>query len=323
MREARGHMPRGRLPLAVLALVLGGCGAHTPTQPSRDPATPSTPPVLTILSGETGQPVSGASVAIAGRTYETNPSGQVTLAQGVDPNTPLDIRAPDFFDRETLLRSPAESSFTLWPRRSPSGLDESYTERLVYTSSTEPFERVQLRRLPPTAAEVVLVLAPEIHDHPSRLATHRDAAQRMTSVTGGRIVYTVASQRPGIAATVFDVRINHIGCSAGFGAFTQLSTRNDEILGGLIVYCNPELARFASTVTHELGHTFGLRHSPDPREVMFVGGDAARPPEFSPRELLAMGLTQQRRAGNRFPDNDRDAVTTLAALQSTVVCATR
>jgi hypothetical protein len=145
----------------------------------------------------------------------------------------------------------------------------------------------------------------------------------MSSVTGGRIVYTLASERPPTAATVFDVRINHIGCSTGVGAFTQLSTRNNEILGGLIVYCNPELARFASTVTHELGHTFGLRHSPDPKEVMFVGGDAARQPEFSPRELLAMGLTQQRRAGNRFPDYDRDAVTTLAVEQSTVVCAFR
>ena len=45
--------------------------------------------------------------------------------------------------------------------------------------------------------------------------------------------------------------------------------RNGETVHALIVYCDPKSARTA-VVSHEMGHTFGLYHSPDKGELMFA-----------------------------------------------------
>jgi len=46
--------------------------------------------------------------------------------------------------------------------------------------------------------------------------------------------------------------------------------------------------------------------------VMFCS-TARRTLSFSDREATAMGLMRQRRPGNRWPDNDREATASLAA----------
>jgi hypothetical protein len=96
-----------------------------------------------------------------------------------------------------------------------------------------------------------------------------------------------------------------------------LSVSNGEIVGGSIVHCSLDAAR-SPTATHETGHTFGLRHSPEPSELMAAVFTSARSASCGPRERLAMRLMLQRAGGNRFPDEDRSVQPTATAVEVTV-----
>jgi hypothetical protein len=73
-------------------------------------------------------------------------------------------------------------------------------------------------------------------------------------------------------------------------------------------------------VTHELGHTLGLQHSPRDREVMFRFFGARRSTRFGSREALMLRLMLERRAGNRFPDNDRAIAASGETGTVTIAC---
>ena len=102
-------------------------------------------------------------------------------------------------------------------------------------------------------------------------------------------------------------------------AFTRCWTTRLVITRCEVVYRDIEVVR-SNTTLHELGHTFGLNHSPDRAEIMGVRRLGA-PEQFSPRERLAMTLMLKRPPGNLFPDNDRQAPA-LRALGETsrIVC---
>jgi hypothetical protein len=108
------------------------------------------------------------------------------------------------------------------------------------------------------------------------------------------------------------------GCEERVLALTSIRLRAGEIYAGRIVFCTPAAAR-DGTVIHEVGHTFGLGHSPDADEVMHAFKLLRQPDAFGAREALVMRLMLQRRGGNRFPDNDR-GVTAAAEGERTIVC---
>ena len=68
-----------------------------------------------------------------------------------------------------------------------------------------------------------------------------------------------------------------------------------------INYCRERWALSRRVTLHELGHTFGLRHSKDEDDLMCPG---SAPRAFNPKEKLLMRLMLQRRPGNIFPDTD-------------------
>jgi hypothetical protein len=263
--------------------------------------------VLSVVSGETDMPVEGATVIIAGRSYVTDAAGHVTLATSAPGGTAVDVTAPPFLDRKTSLRSPTETRFTLWPRRSPTFLNEDFTAQIVYTAATPDalYSQAPLSRLRPEVAAVAIVPSTELRADPDALSWHQRGVDALTTATAGRIRYFVADSAAGAAVT-FETRVAPAECSFGILGFARIARSGNEIVGGEIVYCSEQAARSA-VVVHELGHTFGLNHTSSAMDVMVAVAFQQQATSFSPREALVMNLMLQRRAGNRFPDDERAA----------------
>jgi hypothetical protein len=83
------------------------------------------------------------------------------------------------------------------------------------------------------------------------------------------------------------------------------------------MFCGEEFVRSLGTVAHELGHTFGLRHSYDPTDLMASYYHSWRETTPPRRERLEMALLLERRPGSVWPDDDRTAK--FAARRSEIV----
>jgi hypothetical protein len=302
----------------------GGAGGNRSTAPTSiaSPSAAGSVPAGTLIgltSAETGRPVAGATVVVAGRTYTAGAEGTVPLEENVVPFSALDVTSPGTLDRQTLLRSASESVFSLWPRSSPTGLDEEYTKALVYTWDDEKASGASpLYRLAGTQA--ALVPSADLQADPAAMAAHQRAADAVNAASGGGVHYVVATSSPSGAvnvSTLLDPKDD--GCKDRVLAFTSIRLRGSEISSARIVFCNAEATRDA-TVTHETGHSFGLGHSPDAGEVMHAFKLLRQAEQFGPRESLVMRLILQRHGGNRFPDNDRNAASSTASGEVTIVC---
>jgi hypothetical protein len=216
----------------------------------------------------------------------------------------VDASASGFLERRTRFRS---SLLSLWPKVSPTGLDEEYSARLVYNCSeaTCPSAGQPLARI--LQGPVFVVPSAEIRSDPVAREIHEQAAALMTAATGGAVTFTVAESAPPGAVTVStwidpsDPVLLQLG-AAGV-ARRQIDSRA-AITGATVALRSRELARRLPLVLHELGHTFGLGHSPRIGDVMWNGPEIYELADFSPRERLAVDLMLQRSPGNRFPDSD-------------------
>jgi hypothetical protein len=292
--------------IAALAVVVcSACGnAPPPTSPA--PASPPPPPgwaagaVLTVISGVTGEPIVGAQVRIAGTagplSATTDARGEFRVGTAFAGGSVVTIDADAFFQRLTLVR-PGETSFVLWPNDAyiPTG----YTWPLVYVNAATNVE-TPLRRLARNVRTVRVRPGAELRGDESALNSVLGGIELINAPLEGLVTYAMDAPSADVEVVV-SLNPAHHWCSSSSSAFTLLTVDPAGALqGGTIVGCSASVLHSPLTIAHELGHTYGLQHSTDSRDIMSLG--YAR--RFTSREALTMRMMAQRRPGNRWPDND-------------------
>jgi hypothetical protein len=322
------------VPLSLVSVgVLAGCHSAGPTAPAALPDALSSPTgalqshnetldpgtTLTFVSAETGAPAVAVDVVVNGIVHHTDAAGEIRLSENVTLPASIEAASSDYLLRETVVRSRDTLRLSLWPRRSPTGLDEALTRGLIYTDAAGGASgALPLRRLNPAGGRVSLVPSVSLMQDEQAVQAHEAAAEALTRATQGHITFVVESNATSAVAvsTVVDANDPSMRTHAAL-AYRYLD--GTQITGARIVFVSRDVARMAAVVTHELGHTFGLEHSSEPNDLMFpvVSG----PKVLSLRETLAIDLMLQRRPGNRFPDNDREGLATLGRRTEVVACA--
>lgn len=269
---------------------------------------------------------------IADRSYTTNGLKEITLTQSVGIGSFLDIVAPGYLNRQTLLRSADERRFTLWPRTSASGLTEQLTQELVYTEPGNapggvgsPLGGAPLTRIDPSIMRIA-VGAPTLALVSSGVAAIAAATNTLTAATGGQITYV-----PGLSGGDgrIDIVIDPSRLPSGSSAAANATYNSSGyIIGGTITVrdgacltspCDITAARsngvtIVRTLVHEMGHLLGFNHTAS--SSVMNGGCSTSPctltldtriEDFNAAEKLLVKLMLQRRIRNRFPDNDRNS----------------
>lgn len=302
-------MRRRTAALALVAGFLGGCSDDGPSGPSTTPSATTTivpaSTVFTVVSGETGEPVAGAAVTVGGQTLETEGSGQVD-AGDISIGVNVGVVAEGFLDRQTVYRGPTESRLVLWPETSDTGLTPEITRRLVYSGFGEDAVQgeLSLSRFPVDETIVVLV-DPEIPEDPRVDRIVEDSVDAMRAALHDRMTFTITRTRPS-SGIVWHVRINPDSVSSEFIAITRWTFLGSERASAEISFRSlPDFVENGRLLTNMLGTAFGLHDSDKPSDRMFFDWWRRQPNNFSPREGLIMRMMLERRAGNRWPDNDR------------------
>jgi hypothetical protein len=234
-----------------------------------------------------------------GRSYLTNGAGQVAVERVA---AALDVEATGFFERRARARA---ERFSLWPRVSPTGLDEEYTARLVYNCTDprcadggEPLGRVP-------QGFVTLRASRDLQADPAALAAIEEAAQLWNAATRGEVVFVLgAGSLPGAVVDLDVDPSDPVIVARGAAGVTRRQYSGGSVVQARITLRSVALARRVPLNVHELGHAFGLAHSPRLGDVMWNGPELYDAVDLSAREKLAIALMLQRSSGNRFPDSE-------------------
>jgi hypothetical protein len=296
--------------VVVGSMLLAGAACASPGS-ERSTLLQSGVPVL-LVSGDDAQPVAGAAVQIGGQRFVSDTSGRVDLGPALDGD--IDVQSARFLTRETQLGD--TRTLTLWPTGPQ--YPEDYVRHLLYkdaaSTRSEPSLSADspLRRV--MAPTIGVVLDPELWDDRPARGAHERAVALLNETTEGRVRFELRSSgRGGVA---FRVYVD--GSATAAGALTFRDLVRNEIVGGRIAYANLGAARSERFAAHELGHALGLQHSIRPSDLMYYAAPQAAAAAFSDQERLSIRLLLQRRAGNRYPDNDR-TVSGSSVLTTSVV----
>ncbi len=301
------------------------CGEGNPSSPTApaqsspsfssgplSPASSEAGAILTLVSGETQAPAVGAEVKVGGKTYRSDGEGHVMLPIA-NLNTNLEIQAEGFLVRKTRLRSPGHERLTLWPQLSPTGLNAELTRQLVYTfvwESEAPGKSPLIR--PATDYGIYVVPVPEIRANVKAMRAVEKSVKAMKKALGPGVIYEVARDAPPGSMTI-DITVDAAATTSTYLANWSIYWSAYRLTGAEIIFRSVrDVEKFGASLTHCLGHTFGLSHSPDPIDMMCADWWERKPNDFSLRETLIMRLMMQRFPGTRFPDNDRSATVTAS-----------
>jgi hypothetical protein len=281
------------------------CGLLVLACRGEGPASASTEPgrSITVIAGDTGEPVAGANVRLNGGSYVSATSGRVVLEGAAPFAHRVSVDSPGFLVRETVSRGGGEA-IALWPLRG--SYSEVYVRTLLYKPSDStraepsPLPDEPLMRI--VAGRVSVVPSVEILEDEAALAAHHSAIAAINAATGGRVVFTLDAHPT--ASVVFRMIIDR---ESRDGAFTYRTLRDGAIVGGKVVFSQREgfhPARDVRYIAHELGHALGLQHSIVRTDMMYFTTHEASPETFTADEQLTIRLLLQRAPGNQYPDRD-------------------
>jgi hypothetical protein len=249
-----------------------------------------------LICGETGEPVTQAQLVVAGAPVTPG----APMVTGAEAGAPVDVTAASHLTRQTAVRT-GESRLVLWPdtREYPG----DYTRALVY--ARDDGVDAPLKRLPSRVRSVAVSPSAEIQADGAAMRAHHDAAAAM-SLAGVGVSYAVGGSADFTVPTRIEPGYSCCGERVRACAPTWLGS-SGEIVRAEVVFCGLQYARSAGTTAHELGHTFGLRHSKTSWDLMYRYYTSGRETAPTGREILTMALMRQRRPGTAWPDNDRTA----------------
>lgn len=311
---------------ALLALVCcaatcgGGSGPTSPEAPAASQPTPPPPSdwsiAGTVVSSLTAAPVSGATLAVGGRTLTTDAQGRWTLSGTgqIAATLAAEISAPGHITRHATIRGAngrADVRIDLFRDASPFSL-EFYRELVrdsLEASTLEPLLRwtsnpsvyVDIRNPKGgvlSASEVDLI--------------HRAAAEAITAFSGGAL--SLARFESGAAARGeqdgwINVEIIHDPAADYCGEATVGANPGVVVINYDSCTCNGQKFS-ASTVAHEFGHALGFYHVADEASLMYYAdGEVCDTATPSARERHHGALAYTRPNGST--DIDRDGATQL------------
>lgn len=292
---------------AAALVVLAGCGGGGPSSPN--PAPTPAPVTLVVVSAETGQPVSGAQVSVAGAAaVATNGAGNATVNAG--SGSDLRLEAAGYFVRTTLYRG--DPRLTLWPERAGAGA--GFVQELVF--NTLIADGALTRPVIP----VTFVPMGVLREDPAIRQVHEAAAALLDAVVGDVIAYDVALTAPA-GHLAIEVKVDgadpFLAQNPGLQAVTRIVQQRNRITSGSITFKTKADAGLFQLVSHEMGHAFGLGHPAQPglMSPATIGGFR----DFTAAEKLEMRVMLQRLPGTRPPDDDRGASLSSAGARSAVV----
>jgi hypothetical protein len=269
---------------------------------------------LTFVSGDTQQPAAAARVSVGNVAYTTDGAGQITLGQPAEMGAHVSVEAAGFLKRETLIRNSVDTVLTLWPLEDTFGV---YTRTLVYGFVGPP-----LQRFAPSTRRVSIVPNQEfLTADPDGLEAHEYVAERMTAATAGQIEFVVEEHPSGDVVVSSDLLPDP--CDTFSVACAERKRDGNYIVGGRIMISSLRTGGDRrNVILHEMGHIYGLLHSPSSarEDVMSVLPTAVL--DFSSSELRTMRMMLQRLAGTVFPDDDTHVGASIASSPSTesIVC---
>ena len=283
-----------RVSVVLLACALGvRCDRAAPPLAGPTPVPKSNPfvdgfpaGIFTVVSGADQRPIAGASLTVAGSTYQTDGDGKLVGVHGLLPrNTEFTIDAAGYLVRRSMFNH--ASTIALWP---VSGDAEAETvRRMVYAradSQTEvttgfPSRQVNLGldRLP--AAQRPLWTAP--------LAELQAALNIVIRVVGN----SYDDEDPDVSVAI---DIGNAPCQlvAAWGFCRERAS------GPHTYWLQADRATDSELIQRVVASVF-LGANPDAGFMNAIAPARA----FSALELQTIGMLLQRPRGNRWPDTDR------------------